>query len=222
MISKVVEAISLFIIHVIGRMGYPGVMLLMGIESACIPLPSEVIMPFSGSLVTAGRFTVLGLGFAGAIGCVLGSIPAYYLGKYGGRAFIEKHLKLRVWRGSDKDYFLVLPRSDLDRADRLFARHGPSVVFFARLLPVVRTFIAFPAGVSSMPMRPFILYTFVGSFPWCLGLAYLGVKLGDNWPSLKPYFHRFDLVIGLLIVAGAVYFLKHHLEGRRRESSAAG
>jgi membrane protein DedA with SNARE-associated domain len=221
LIHKALEAVSAFIVYVIGHMGYPGVMLLMGIESACIPLPSEVIMPFSGYLVAAGRFTVLGLGLAGAIGCVLGSIPAYYLGKFGGRHFIEKHLKLRVWRGSQKDYFLVLPRSDLDRADRLFQRHGGSVVFFGRLLPVVRTFIAFPAGVSSMPMRPFILYTFAGSFPWCLALAYVGAKLGANWADVKPYFHRFDVAIAVVIVAGAVYFLKHHLEGRARETSSA-
>lgn len=221
MITKILEGLSLFIMGVIGKMGYPGVVLLMGIESMCIPLPSEVIMPFAGFQVASGRFNVWWLGLAGAIGCVLGSIPAYYAGKYGGRKFIEKHLRLKIWKSAAKEWFLVLPKSDLDRADRLFDKHGASVVFFARLLPVVRTFIAFPAGVSSMPMRPFILYTFIGSFPWCLGLAWLGVKLGANWADLKPYFHRFDAVIAVVIVIGAIYFIRHHLEARPREAAEA-
>jgi membrane protein DedA with SNARE-associated domain len=220
LISKSLEAVSLLVLATIRTLGYPGVALLMAIESACIPLPSEVIMPFAGFLASQGRFEVWILGAVGAVGCLIGSIPAYYLGKYGGRHFIERHARIPLGRTAKSEWALVLPREDLDRADRLFARHGEPVVFFARLLPVVRTFIAFPAGVSEMPMRPFIFYTLLGSFPWCVGLAWLGYKLGEHWTDLKVYFHRFDALLGLLILAGAFYFLTHHLERKPRRLPA--
>jgi membrane protein DedA with SNARE-associated domain len=189
-------------------LGYPGVALLMGIESACIPLPSEVIMPFAGSLIPSGRFTLIGIALAGAIGCVLGSIPAYYLGAYGGRPLIEKYGR-----------FVLLSKHDLDLADRMFARWGDPMIFVARLLPVIRTFIAFPAGVARMNMPKFILYTFLGSFPWCLGLGYLGQKLGEHWETLKPYFHAFDVVIAIVLVAGAVWWIRRHLKGARGDAA---
>jgi membrane protein DedA with SNARE-associated domain len=196
-----------FIMSVESSMGYPGVALLMGIESACIPLPSEVIMPFAGSLVSTGRFTLSLIALAGAIGCVLGSIPAYYVGAYGGRPLVEKYGK-----------YILLSHHDLDLADQLFAKHGDPIIFLARLLPVIRTFIAFPAGVVRMNMKKFIIYTFVGSLPWCYLLGYLGQKAGDNWEYLKPYFHRFDAVIGGLIVVGAIWWIWRHT---RRPSVAA-
>jgi membrane protein DedA with SNARE-associated domain len=206
LISKIIAAVSGFILATIRAGGYAGVAGLMAVESACIPLPSELIMPFAGFLASQGRFNLWALGLVGAIGCVVGSIPAYYLGLYGGRPLIEKYGR----------YLLVSPH-DLDVADRLFQRHGEPVVFFARLLPIVRTFIAFPAGFSKMPMRRFIVYTFVGSFPWCLGLAYVGRKLGDHWKSLEVYFHRFDAAFAVAIVAAAALFLYRHL---RRPDSA--
>ena len=203
MIGKLVALVSRFILTTIQAGGYAGVVGLMAIESACIPLPSELIMPFAGFLASQGRFSLWILGFAGAMGCVLGSIPAYYLGLYGGRPLIEKYGK-----------WVLLSHHDLDVADRLFQRHGEPVVFFARLLPVVRTFIAFPAGVSKMNMRRFILYTFVGSLPWCLGLAYLGMKLGEHWEALGQYFHRFDAAIGAFILLGVVLYVWRHLKQR--------
>src|SRR5512139_4249781 len=151
-------------------MGLPGLVLLMAIECASIPLPSEVIMPFSGSLVHKGVHTLWGVALTGAVGCVAGSIPAYYLGMYGGRPLIERYGK-----------YVLMSRQDLDLADRWFARHGEATVFIARLLPVIRTFIAFPAGVGRMHMGRLILYTFAGSFPWCLGLAWIGMVMGENW-----------------------------------------
>jgi membrane protein DedA with SNARE-associated domain len=208
MIAGIIEKLALFITTVIGSMGYGGVVLLMGIESACIPLPSEVIMPFAGYLVYKGEFTLLGAGFWGAIGCVVGSIPAYYLGLYGGRPLIERYGK-----------YVLISHHDLDLADRLFFRFGQWVVLAARLLPVVRTFIAFPAGVSRMNMPKFIVYTFIGSFPWCLGLAWVGMKLGEKWntdPRLKAAFHRFDLAIGIAIVLAAAFFVWHKLRANRR------
>ena len=187
-------------------MGYSGVVLLMAIESACIPLPSEVIMPFSGYLVYTGRFNLWAVGVAGAIGCVLGSLVAYWAGMYGGRPFIEKYGK-----------YVLISHHDLDMADRWFARYGELIVFSSRLLPVIRTFIAFPAGVSRMNLGRFCAYTFAGSLPWCLGLAYVGQKLGEQWDkneTLKHWFHRFDFVIGILGVAFVAWWVWRHLRQR--------
>ncbi len=201
MVTRILELLAAFVIAVISAMGLPGIVLLMAIESACIPLPSEVIMPFSGFLVHQGRFTLWAVGLAGAIGCIVGSVPAYYLGMYGGRPLIEKYGK-----------YILMSRHDLDLADRWFARHGEITVFVARLLPVVRTFIAFPAGVARMDMKRFIAYTFAGSLPWCLGLAYVGMVMGKNWPALKGTFHKFDLAIGVAIVAAAAWWIRRHLK----------
>jgi len=203
MVTRILEALAGFVIYVISTMGLPGIVLLMAIESACIPLPSEVIMPFSGYLVFTGKFSLWSVALAGAAGCVVGSVPAYYLGMYGGRPLIEKYGK-----------YILMSHHDLDLAERWFARHGEATVFFARLLPVVRTFIAFPAGVARMDMRRFIGYTFAGSLPWCLGLAYVGMVLGERWPTLKGYFHKFDLLIGAVIVAGIVWYVRRHLNQR--------
>ena len=203
MVAAILEALASFVIYVISRMGLPGIVLLMAIESACIPLPSEVIMPFSGYLVYLGKYSLWSVGLAGAIGCVVGSVPAYYLGMYGGRPLIEKYGK-----------YVLLSHRDLDLADRWFARHGEATVFFARLLPVIRTFIAFQAGVARMDMKRFIAYTFAGSLPWCLGLAYVGMVLGEKWPTLRGYFHKFDLVIGAVLIAGIVWYVRRHLRNR--------
>jgi len=203
-IAQILESLAVWIQGVISALGYGGVGALMAIESACIPLPSEVIMPFAGSLVPAGRFTLLGCGLAGAIGCVVGSIPAYYAGAYGGRPLI-----LRYGR------YILLSREHLDWADRFFAQRGDVTVFVARLLPVVRTFIAFPAGVARMPMGKFIAYTFAGSFPWCLGLAWVGMKLGEHIELLKPWFHRFDAVLVVVLLVAAAWFVRKQLKERR-------
>jgi membrane protein DedA with SNARE-associated domain len=213
MVGKIIEALAVFTTGVIASMGYGGVVLLMAIESACIPLPSEIIMPFAGYLVFKGQFTLLGSAFWGAVGCVVGSIPAYYLGLYGGRPLIERYGR-----------YVLISHHDLDVADRLFARFGQWVVLGARMLPVVRTFIAFPAGVSRMNMPRFVAYTFIGSFPWCYGLAWLGRKLGEQWhsdPRLKAAFHRFDAAIGVAIVACAVVFIWHKLRSAKRTAAAA-
>jgi membrane protein DedA with SNARE-associated domain len=205
MIAWIIEFLASLIIAVISSGGYTGVILLMAIESACIPLPSEIIMPFSGYLVFRGEFGLFWVGLAGAFGCVVGSVPAYYLGLYGGRPLIEKYGK-----------YVLVSHHDLDLADRWFGRYGDWAIFFSRLLPVVRTFISFPAGVAKMNVPRFIIYTFVGSFPWCLGLAYIGMKLGENWDTLGAYFHKFDIVIGFLIAAGVVYYIWRHVKNQNR------
>jgi membrane protein DedA with SNARE-associated domain len=210
MITRVLEALFTWISGVISAMGYPGIALLMAIESCCIPLPSEMIMPFAGWLVATGRFTLWGVALAGAIGCVIGSIPAYYAGMYGGRALVQRYGK-----------YLLMNAEHLDWAERFFARRGDVTVLVARLLPVVRTFIAFPAGVARMPLGKFIVYTFVGSFPWCLGLGWVGMKVGQNREVLTAWFHRADVVIGVLIAAGIAWFVWKQIS-RRQTTRAPG
>jgi membrane protein DedA with SNARE-associated domain len=207
LISKIIAVLSGFIVAVIGALGYGGVVILMGIESACIPLPSEVIMPFSGYLVYTGRFALWAVAVAGATGCVVGSLAAYWVGMRGGRPLIEKYGR-----------YVLISHRDLDLADRWFARYGEIIVFASRLLPVVRTFIAFPAGVSRMRLGRFVVYTFAGSLPWCFGLAYAGQKLGEQWDKnqvLKDWFHRFDFLIVLAGVVGAVWWVSRHLKHMR-------
>ena len=209
MIARIIEILSAFIVATISTLGYGGVVLLMAIESACVPLPSEIIMPFAGYLVYMGRFNLWLVGLAGAVGCVAGSIPAYYAGMYGGRPFIEKYGR-----------YVLISHHDLDMADRWFARFGEIIVFASRLLPVISTFIAFPAGIARMNMKRFIIYTFLGSFPWCLGLAYVGQILGEQWnknPTLKAWFHRFDFLIGIAIVLAAAWWIWRHLRHSRKE-----
>lgn len=212
MIAGLIERLALFTTAAISAMGYGGVVLLMGIESACIPLPSEIIMPFAGYLAYRGEFTLHGAALAGAVGCVAGSIPAYYVGKYGGRPAIER------W-----GRYVLVSHREIELADRLFARWGQWVVLGGRLLPVIRTFIAFPAGVARMNMARFLVYTFVGSYPWCLALAWVGMKLGERWNQdqrLKDAFHRFDLAVGVALAAFVAWFVWHKVRERRRAAAA--
>ncbi len=213
MIGRIIEIISAFIVATISALGYGGIVLLMAIESACVPLPSEIIMPFSGYLVYTGRFNIWLVSIAGACGCVVGSLVAYWVGMYGGRPLIEKYGR-----------YLLISHHDLNLADRWFDRFGDVIVFVSRLLPAIRTFIAFPAGVARMNLKKFIIYTFAGSLPWCLGLAYVGQKLGEQWdkdPRLKTLFHRFDFVIGILIVLAATWWIWRHLKhSKNREVKA--
>ena len=208
MIARILEILSAFVVATMLAFGYTGVVLLMAIESACIPLPSEIIMPFSGYLVYKGEFNLWLVGIAGAFGCVLGSLVAYWVGMYGGRPLIERYGR-----------YLLISHHDLDLADRWFSRFGEVIVFASRLLPVIRTFIAFPAGVARMNLKRFIIYTFAGSLPWCLGLAYIGQKLGEQWetnPTLKAFFHRFDFVIGIVGVLAVAWWVWRHLRALRR------
>jgi len=191
-----IEYIARFIIAVISHSGYPGIVALMAIESACIPLPSEIIMPFAGYLVSAGRFKLLWVGVAGALGCNVGSIVAYAVGAWGGRPLAEKY-----------GHYVFVTHHDLNLADHWFTRYGDGAVFLARLLPVVRTFIALPAGIARMNFVRFNVFTFLGSLPWCLALAYAGVKLGERWEILRQYFHRFDAVLVIVIVLGGAWFV---------------
>jgi membrane protein DedA with SNARE-associated domain len=205
MTEKILTILFVVIKSVIAATGYGGIVLLMAVESACIPLPSELIMPFAGYLVFTGTMKLVWVATAGAIGCNLGSLVAYEIGHYGGRPLVEKYGR-----------WILLSRHELDWADRFFARWGYLAVLIGRILPVVRTFIALPAGITRMPRGRFHVYTFLGSWPWCFALAYLGMKLGENWRQLGKYFHQFDIVIGIALLAGAAYFTWTHWQNRMR------
>jgi membrane protein DedA with SNARE-associated domain len=221
-----------FCVLVMGSLSYLGIALLMGIESACIPLPSELIMPYAGALSDPGvsaalletyksvgltslpSFNLVLAALAGAIGCNLGSELAYWVGAKGGRPAIERYGK-----------YVLMSKHELEIADRWFAARGDIIVFVARLLPVIRTFIAFPAGVARMNRAKFHIYTFVGSFPWCLGLAYvgqlLGVELLDEHSPLKKVMHKFDAVIAVVIVLAAIVFIRSRLKALKGYRAAA-
>ncbi len=208
MTEKILTFLVPWVTGIISHIGYAGVALLMAIESACIPLPSEIIMPFAGYLVYTGRFNLFLVATAGAIGCNIGSAIAYWIGAYGGRPLVERF-------GS----YVLLSRRDLDRTIAFFERHGSITVLVGRLLPVVRTFIALPAGIARMSQRRFHIYTFIGSWPWCLALAYAGKKLGSAWntdPRLKSILHRADLAIIILLAVAFVWFVRTHWQQRIR------
>ncbi len=206
MLDRIIAPLAGLIVATISTLGYGGVVLLMAIESACVPLPSEIIMPFSGYLVFTGRFDLFLVATAGAIGCNVGSTFAYAAGYYGGKPFVQR------W-----GRYLLMSQRDLDIVHRFFERFGGITVFVGRLLPVIRTFIALPAGVAQMPQLRFQIYTFLGSWPWCFGLAYVGAKLGERWntdPELRDILHRFDAVIVAVLVVGAVWYVRRHWKHR--------
>ena len=191
-------ALASWIVAAISAGGYLAVAALMAIESACVPLPSEVIMPFAGYLASTGRFTVWQAALAGALGCNAGSALAYLVGSRGGRPAIERFGR-----------YVLLDVSDLDRAERFFERFGAPAVLAGRLLPVVRTFIALPAGMARMRLLPFHALTFGGSFVWCYALATVGDVLGARWesdPRIAAVLHRFDaLILAALLAAVALF-----------------
>ena len=206
MLTSVLTTVTNFIVHVITLFGYPGVGLLMAIQSAAVPLPSEVIMPFAGYGVYLGKLNLFFVALAGGLGSCLGASLMYFLGLRGGRLLAEKYGR----------YVLISP-ADLDVTDKFFVRFGLLATFIGQLLPVVRTYISIPAGVSKVPFGKFLIFTFLGSFLWSLLLAYIGLKLGENWGSLRDRFHNFDLAVVFVIIAGAVFWVYRHLRQKSRQ-----
>ena len=206
MVGALVETLSNFVINTIEAMGYLGVWILMALESANIPVPSEIIMPFSGFLTTREVFSFWLLVFVGAFGNLAGSLFSYYLGAYGGRKFLEKYGK-----------FLLIHKQDIETAQKWFARYGNSIAFFSRMLPIVRTFISFPAGVARMNVWKFSVYTFVGSFIWSALLVYVGFWAGENWHFLSPYFRKFDWAIVVVIAAGVIWWVARYIKEIKNE-----
>ncbi len=206
------EKIIALLVGAIATGGYASVILLMAIQSACIPIPSEVIMPLAGWALAHSQMDLILLATVASLASNLGSIPAYWVGARGGRPMVERY-------GS----YLLLSRHDLDRVDDFFARFGSIAVLLGRMLPIIRTFIAFPAGVAKMNQLRFHIYTFIGSWPWCYALAYVGMKLGAQWntnPRFKEVFHRFHLGVEAVLVAGFVWFVVSHWRNRIRTEAA--
>lgn len=186
-------------IYLIESLGYWGIFLAMTIESACIPLPSEIIMPFAGYVVWEGKMTLWGITLAGTLGNLFGSLIAYYVGLKGGRPLLEKYGK-----------YILITKSKLNLADEWFAKYGHEAVLISRLLPGLRTFISLPAGITQMDLKKFIIYTIVGSLPWCFALGYIGVLMGPHWEVIKSYMHIFDLIVGIGVVVFLAYLLYHY------------
>ncbi|MCX6816358.1 MAG: DedA family protein [Candidatus Beckwithbacteria bacterium] len=212
MIESLIGFLGNFAMGIINHLGYLGISLAMAIESANIPLPSEIIMPFSGFLVASGRFTFLGTVIAGSLGGTLGSLLSYSLGYYGGEKFVRRLIK-------KYGKFLLIFEYELDEAEHWFNQHGQLVTFTSRLLPVVRTFISLPAGMSRMNVKKFAFFAFLGTFIWSLPLTYLGKVLGQNWHSLGQYFHKFDVVIFALGVFAVAFYVYHKLSKNKRYRS---
>ena len=212
---QAIEGIFLEVItRVYEAIGWPGVIFLMGIESAAIPFPSELIMPLAGWLLIQAKggspWLLLLAGFYGALGNLLGSWVAYGISFKGGRPLLRRYGK-----------YVLMTQEELDRAEVWFERYGEWAVFFSRLLPVVRTFISVPAGIAGMNFWKFSLYTFVGSFPWCLGLAYGGYLLGENWESLRAVMRPFDIPILVGIAVAVGWFIRRRIKTLRSQSQGS-
>ena len=202
------SGIADFVSHLFTSLGYGGIVVAMAIESCCIPLPSELIMPLAGFLAFQHKFNLWGAALAGAAGCVVGSAVAYWIGATGGRPLL-----LRYGR------YVLISHHDADRADAFFARHGDATIFATRLMPIVRTFISLPAGIARMHFGKFIAYTFLGSLPWCLALAYAGYKLGEHWDEVGSVLHKYDILVGIGILALFALFLYRHLRRQKAVGS---
>lgn len=199
MLDMILGHLIAMIEHMISITGPLGISLLMAIESCNIPLPSEAILPFAGYMVSKGVFSIHTAAWAGAFGCVLGSIPSYYLGYFGGRSFVEKYGK----------WFLI-SKKDLEDADKWVEKYGDWAFFLCRMLPVIRTFISFPAGILRAKKRFFFTFTFLGSLIWSYFLVFVGIKMGQNMEAFKHIWHKFDVAIVLVcFVLGVLYLYKH-------------
>lgn len=200
----IIESLANFVIWVISHLGYLGVYFLMLLEACCIPIPSEVILPFAGFSVATGQFNFWLVVLLGALGDLSGSLLAYYIGYKGGRPLVEKYGK-----------YIFLSHRDLDKADHFFNKYGEATAFFSRMMPVVRTFISLPAGISKMNIKKFVPYTFFGVLPFSFILTYAGMKLGENWELVRQTLRRFDLAIVIILVLLIAWWIGRHLRGNK-------
>jgi membrane protein DedA with SNARE-associated domain len=207
--EHIISILSQHIINFISTTGYFGVFVLMVLESALIPIPSEITMPFSGYLAATGRFNFAVVVFIGAFANLVGSILVYMLGHWGehefAHAFIRKYGR-----------FLLISEHELHRSEKWFRDHGDKITFFSRVLPIVRTFISLPAGVARMDFKKFCIFTFFGSSLWSLFLTYVGFTLGKNWNALHPYYQKFEYAIVVICLAGGVYYVLHKFKSIKR------
>lgn len=201
MLDKIIAPVISVLSFIIVKFSYFGVIFLMAVESANIPVPSEAIMPYAGYIVSKGQMNFFLAALSGAIGCTLGSILSYYIGYYGGRTFLEKYGK-----------YMLVSKHDIAIGDKLFQKYGDGIAFVSRLIPVVRTFISLPAGISRMNIKKFTIYSFLGSFIWSLVLTFVGVKIGDNKKVLQDFFHKFDIAIVVILLLAIILYIYSHLK----------
>jgi len=199
-LSAILSTISSWALSVIDKTGYVGVFVLSMLQSAAIPIPSEVVVPFAGFLASSGRFGFWAVVFAATLANLAGSIVLFLIGRSGGRWILERYGK-----------YVFIHQKDLDLGDRWFSKYGSAAVFFGRMLPVVRTFISLPAGIAQMSFKKFTAFTFLGALPWNFMLALIGLKLGDNWEVLHPYFQKLNYaIVGVIAVFIILYIRKHY------------
>jgi membrane protein DedA with SNARE-associated domain len=208
MIETIIKQLALIIIFFLNRLGYWGVLILMALESCNIPIPSEIILPYAGFLVSQGRLDFHLVAFVGALACLLGSMFSYWLGQKLGRPFLWKYGK-----------WILISHKDINHADRFITRFGNATYFFSRLLPVVRTFISLVAGISRGNFKKFCFYTFLGSWIWSYLLVFAGVKLGEHWDNLRPLWDRFQVAIVTLILVGIIWHIFRAFKNSREKIS---
>src|SRR6266700_6788368 len=213
LLTHLTDILTILITNLYISTGLLGIVLAMAIESCCIPLPSELVMPLAGIMIVSGKLlhgtnsllALLLVALAGAVGCLLGSIIAYIIGYTGGRPLLLKYGR-----------YLLISQHDADKADQFFQRWGSETTFFSRLLPVVRTYISLPAGIAKMPFAKFCIYTLLGSLPWCFLLAYVGTILGNHLDTFSPIFHTFDVVIFIFLVVLIALYIRRHIRNDRK------
>jgi len=203
MISTLLSAITTWIIHVISALGYPGVVLLMTLHSAAIPVPSEIVMPFAGFLASTGRFNLWAVALSGTLGNLFGATIIYWISHKGGRALIAKY-----------EHVLFVSSGDVERVEKFFNKFGPAAIFIGRCIPIVATFISIPAGLARVRYWKFALFTVLGAVIWNIVLAYIGFKLGEHWMSLREKLHGFETLIAGIIIIGIVWWAWRHIRGR--------
>ncbi|MCZ7393352.1 MAG: DedA family protein [Candidatus Methanoperedens sp.] len=193
----IAELLSGFITQFISSIGYIGVFILMTLESAALPVPSEVVMPFAGYLAYLKKFDLFLISIVGAVGCTAGSLISYYVGLKGGRPFIEKYGR-----------YLFIESSHIELAETWFRKYGDRAVLFSRLLPVVRTFISLPAGIGKYDLKKLVTFSFIGSLPWCFALAYVGFSLGPSWENIIGFFNGLDIIVVAAVIMIILYYWK--------------
>jgi len=207
--AGIVEWVTVIITGIISTLSYPGIIVLMALESACIPIPSEIVMPFAGYLASQGTFDLVSLTIAGTIGNLIGSIAAYWVGLKAGRTFVLKYGR-----------YVLLRKKHLDMAESWFAKHGEATTLFSRMLPVIRTFISLPAGMAKMNFKKFVLFTTIGSIPWNFALAFIGFQLGQNWEEIKGLFWILDIAVVVGVIAVVLILVRGYFKENGRKSDA--
>ena len=201
--SGIISKISLLALAIIAKAGYVGIFILSAVESCGIPIPSEVVVPFSGFLAVSGRFSFWLVVFVATFGNLIGSIVLFFIGKYGGRWVLEKYGK-----------YVFVSQHDLEIGDRWFEKHGAKAILIGRILPIARTFVSLSGGVAKMNFYKFSIYTILGSLPWNFALALIGYKAGENWNILSPYFHKVEYFIIVAVVIIIIFYIYRHVKNK--------